>query len=142
MDGAMALCYVRERKTSNDFIRSQRQQQALRAILDRLLTLDALSHLPEWYDRYHDSVSTDLSLEDLISLAPLVLKMGAAPTHHYQISYDHVTPWRVPETGAQVMLPDRRAIKALLLEAVSALAPAEIGTATLTPGPGTPSPTP
>jgi LCP family protein required for cell wall assembly len=142
MDGAMALCYVRERKTSNDFIRSQRQLQALRAILDRLLTLDALSRLPEWYERYRDSVSTDLGLEDLLALAPLVLKMSSAPTSHYQISYDQVTPWRVPETGAQVMLPDRRAILNLLQEAIATLEPAGTGTATPTPEPGTPEPDP
>jgi LCP family protein required for cell wall assembly len=140
MDGAMALCYLRERRTSNDFIRSQRQLQALRAILDRLLTLDALSHLPEWHARYRDSVSTDLSLEDMLALAPLALKMGSATTHHYQISYDQVNPWRVPETGAQVMLPDRQAIRALLQEAISVLAPVEAGTTTPAPNPGTPGP--
>ena len=142
MDGGTALCYLRERKTSSDPLRSQRQQQALRSILDRLLTLDALSRLPDWYVQYRDSVSTDLSLEDLIALAPLALKMGSAGTHHFQIANDQVTPWRVPETGAQVMLPRREAIKMLLQEAIEALVPAEIDASNPTPSPGAPGPNP
>jgi LCP family protein required for cell wall assembly len=118
MNGLQALCYVRERKTSNDFIRSRRQQKVFQVILQRFFTLDGILHLPEWYNRYQGSVQTDLSLEDLISLAPFGFRLQDGAVYHYQIAAEQVESYHVPASGAAVLLPRRDVILPLIQTAV------------------------
>lgn len=44
MDGSLALKYVRSRETTNDFDRSKRQQQFLKALLNKSLSLGVLTN--------------------------------------------------------------------------------------------------
>jgi polyisoprenyl-teichoic acid--peptidoglycan teichoic acid transferase len=118
MDGVQALCYVRERNTTSDVARSRRQQEVLMVIFERLLSLDALRHLPEWFDRYRHSVKTSLDLRDLIGLVPTVLKFREAGLQSFQIAWDETTSWQVPQTGARVLLPRRERISNVLDKAV------------------------
>jgi LCP family protein required for cell wall assembly len=122
MDGATALCYLRERRTSSDIERSRRQQEALPVILRRVLSIDGLSRLPEWYDRYVGAVETSFTLDDLLALIPTVLKVQDSSLHHFQIGWNEVESWGVPGTGARVFLPEREAVLAILKQAIDALA--------------------
>jgi LCP family protein required for cell wall assembly len=124
MDGLTALCYVRERKTSSDFDRSQRQQEVLRVIFDRFMSLDNIPRLPEWYRRYSNTVQTDLTPADLLSLVPFAVRhYQGGSLHHFQISWEDVTGWRVPETNASVLLPNREKILPKIQQAVDLLVP-------------------
>lgn len=121
MDGTIALCYLRERRTTSDIARSRRQQEVLQMILDRVIAFESLRDLPGWYERYRETVDTDLTLEDLLAFIPFVLKLPDSGLHKYQIGWEQVEPWQVPESGAQVFLPKNEEIRTLLLRAVAGL---------------------
>lgn len=78
MDGATALQYVRSRHADSDFGRSQRQQQVLSAIRDRVTTLDQASHIPRMVQQLQKDVETDLSTAEMLRLAPAAMRMKMA----------------------------------------------------------------
>src|SRR5512138_435981 len=100
MDGDLALWYARSRMRSSDFDRGRRQQEVLRALYARGLQLDALLHIPQLYGEFQSAVDTDLSLEDLLSLAPLAKDMSAPRIRSYYITRQEVTAWRTPGGAA------------------------------------------
>ena len=118
MDGFKALCYVRMRKTTGDFDRLRRQQETLLAIFDKVLTLEGLSRVPDLYSQYLTYVETDLTVEDALRLLPLATKLAAEPDRILRYSIDPTMGqiWRVPYSGASVILPDWEAIEILLHE--------------------------
>ncbi|MCJ7568766.1 MAG: LCP family protein [Anaerolineales bacterium] len=116
MDGFTALCYVRMRKTTGDFDRLRRQQETLLAIFDKMLTLEGLSRVPDLYAQFRAYVETDLTVEDTLRLLPLATKLAADPDriHRYSIDPTMGSLWRVPYSGASVILPEWEAIELLL----------------------------
>lgn len=118
MDGDLALWYARSRKKSSDFDRGRRQQELLRAIFDRTLSLDILFKVPQLFDQFNQMVATDIQLNDAIALAPNVLDLNAAGIRSYYINTDYVEYWRSP-AGASLLLPHHQEIQGLLEEALS-----------------------
>jgi LCP family protein required for cell wall assembly len=118
MDGFAALCYVRMRKTTGDFDRLRRQQETLLAIFNKMLTLEGLSRVPDLYAQFRSYVETDISVEDTLRLLPLATKLAADPDriHRYSIDPTMASQWRVPYSGASVLLPDWEAIEPMLHE--------------------------
>jgi polyisoprenyl-teichoic acid--peptidoglycan teichoic acid transferase len=121
MDGSTALCYLRERRTTSDIARSRRQQEVLGVILDRFITFEHLRDLPLWYERYREAVRTDLTLENLLAFIPFAIKLQDAGMRKYQIGWEQVEPRKLPDNGAEVFLPKRGEIRALLLQAIAGL---------------------
>ncbi len=118
MDGDLALWYARSRMKSNDFDRGRRQQEVLRSILAKALSTDALSRIPELYNAFMGTITTDLSLPDIIKLAFYVPRLPSASIRSYYIRPPYVSDWVTPG-GAQVLLPNDAALKQLLTEATS-----------------------
>ncbi len=121
MDGDDALCYTRMRKRSSDFDRLRRQQEVFQAMFDKVISLDGLNKIPHFYYLYRGRFSSDMLMEDVLPLVPLAASLAADPSniHRYRIDRSLVTSWRVPSSGAQVLLPDRDAIQTMLQEAFS-----------------------
>jgi LCP family protein required for cell wall assembly len=119
MDGFTALCYVRMREASSDFDRMRRQQEVVLALFDKILSLDGLSHIPDLYSRFNSSVQGDLTLGDILPLVPLGGQLAAdrSRLRQYSIDATMVTAWRVPYSGAAVLLPKWDAIHQMLLTA-------------------------
>ncbi len=119
MDGFTALCYVRMRKASSDFDRLRREQEVTLALFTKVLSVNALTRLPEVYDQFSSLVKTDMTVGDLLPLVPLAANVAADRTriHQYAIGSSLVTSWRVPYSGAAVLLPNRDAIQAMLQNA-------------------------
>lgn len=74
LTGEIALAYARARKTEGgDFDRSQRQQQVIMAIRDRLIEFDMLpmliSKAPTLYQELSSGIHTNLTLDQAIRLA-------------------------------------------------------------------------
>lgn len=69
MDGVEAVQYARTRHDDNDFRRSERQQQILLAIRNQILVSGVISNLPTLISEVGDSVRTDLSPRQVLSLA-------------------------------------------------------------------------
>ncbi|MFV1858144.1 MAG: LCP family protein [Anaerolineales bacterium] len=117
MDGDLALWYARSRKLSSDFDRGRRQQEVLRALYREILSLQLIPRIPELYSDLSDTVTTDLVLADLLSFAPLAARIDTADVRSRFIGRDEVTSWRIPSSGAQVLVPKPSAIAALVADA-------------------------
>jgi LCP family protein required for cell wall assembly len=119
MDGQTVLWYVRARYTTSDFDRGRRQQEVLEAIGNKLLSLDALTRAPELYDIYRNNVTTDLGLEDIISMIPLAAKLADnTRIHRYAISPNEVYNW-TNYSGAMVLVPIREAVLEVMYQALN-----------------------
>lgn len=119
MDADKVLWYVRSRKTTNDFARTHRQQEVLLAIGARFLSLNAIKRLPELYQIYSQSVTTDITLGDVLPLLPLVAKLtDTSRIRHYYIGPKQTYDW-ITSGGGMVLLPRMDAILNVLRQALS-----------------------
>jgi len=109
-DGAMALKYARTRHDSNDFQRADRQQQVLLAILERVTNLNMLPQLAprfgELYDIMGESINTNLTLDEVLALAGLAIKVDRSQIRFAVIDETCTEDYITPE-GAQVLIPLR-----------------------------------
>lgn len=117
MNGDYALWYARSRARSSDFDRARRQHEVLRAIYRKSLSLDLIPKLPELYDGLTQTLATDLSLGDMLSLAPMATRLDPAHIQSRFIGRDQVDAWRVPTSGAAVLLPKPDEVQRLLVDA-------------------------
>lgn len=115
MDGETLLKYVRTRHGGNDFQRIKRQQQALRALAERAMSLDLLPRLPELLNTLLDAVSTDLEPLEILALADLAQKIGVEGVEMRAIDETLTIPY-VTWDGAQILLPDQEGIERLVEE--------------------------
>ncbi|MBN1919643.1 MAG: LCP family protein [Anaerolineae bacterium] len=113
-DGEMALKYARTRHDSNDFQRADRQQQVLLAILERVTSLNMLPQLAprigELYSIMDESVSTDLTLDEVLALAALAVKVDRSQIRFAVIDHTCTENYITPE-GAQVLIPLRERMR-------------------------------
>lgn len=115
LDGKTALKYARSRETTSDFDRSKRQQQILVAIKSKaesenLFRKEAL--LKELYYSIRDHIETNMSLQEMLSLASFASAWDSRnlvtatlhddPTSRGGFLY---TPMRKLYKGAFVLLP-------------------------------------
>lgn len=116
MDSNTALWYVRSRYSTSDFDRTRRAQEVVFSIFSKLMSLDALARIPELYASYIYAVETDLTAADVIALAPLASQILADPSklRHYAIGLGQVSPYVLPESGANVLIPNYDAIAELI----------------------------
>jgi LCP family protein required for cell wall assembly len=117
MNGDYALWYARSRARSSDFDRARRQHEVLRAIYRQALRLDLIPRIPQLYDGLSRALSTDMTLGDMISLAPMATHLDPAHIRSRFIGRDQVISWRVPTSGAAVLLPKPEEIQRLLVDA-------------------------
>lgn len=119
MDGETALWYVRSRYTSSDFDRGRRQQEVLRAIFKKLISLDGARRAFELYDAFDEIVQTDIGFMDVVGLAPLAAQVDNARIKSYAIGPEVVYPWINPYNGAQVLLPDLARAREIMRQALN-----------------------
>lgn len=75
LDGEEALIYARTRHQDGDTMRSARQQQVLLALRDQAVSLDLVGQLPTLIRQFGDSVRTDITISDAISLAQVGMEI-------------------------------------------------------------------
>ena len=88
------------------------------ALSKRLFNLNALSRISELYQAYRSSVVTDLTLDDVLQLLPILRNLDSSRIERYAITFDQTTAWIEPGSGRYYLLPDMQAIRQILLEAV------------------------
>jgi LCP family protein required for cell wall assembly len=115
LDGKMALYYSRSRRSTSDFNRSQRQQKVVRGIWKQALRLDILPKIPELWQALSGAFQTDLSLEQVLTLAYLGTQMEPQDIHGHFIDRTTVTGWITPQ-GAQVLLPNHERIRQVVAQ--------------------------
>ncbi len=110
LDGPDTLAYARTRKGSGgDFSRAERQQQVALAILDRVVGFDMIGTLiakaPILYQQLATGVRTNMSLDEMISLAWLGVSIDKANIRQEVISPPKMVGFHTTDTGAQVLRP-------------------------------------
>ena len=70
LDGGMALAYARMRHEDpeGDYGRQKRQQQVIKAIVKKATSLEVVQHLSELLSSLSDSMTTDISFDNMIEL--------------------------------------------------------------------------
>jgi len=89
MDGETALWYARSRRTSSDLDRSRRQQDILRAMWRTFQRRGLLNDLPTLYAQFSETVDTDMTLDVLLSFAPLALSTGTGDVNYLHMRVHH-----------------------------------------------------
>jgi len=115
MDGATALWYVRSRYTTSDFDRMRRSQEVMSAIFYKMLSLDVILKAPTFYNLFINNINTDLNSDTIFSLITILPNITI---RKFIIGTSETTPYRVPENGAQVLIPDHIAIQNILKQAL------------------------
>jgi LCP family protein required for cell wall assembly len=110
LDGRRALQYARSRHGSNDFSRSRRQQTVLLALRERALQLNMLSKAPNLIGIVQNSLNTDLSAVQLLSLARLISELDRGRIGDLVIDTTYARPF-VGAGGADLLAPDTPAIR-------------------------------
>lgn len=131
LDGAEALAYARNRKTGGgDFTRAERQQQVALAIMDRVVGFDMLPRLvsraPALYQELASGVRTNLSLDQMIALAWLAVRIPKENIQQAVIEPPNMVGFYTRPDGAQVLraVPDEiRKLRDRLFVDTSAIGP-------------------
>lgn len=120
MNGETALWYVRSRKSTDDFDRTQRTQEVIIAIAQKAMSLNAASRAGELFDLFRNTVETDVTLEVVIKALPLATRIMQEPAtlQRFAINEADITHHIVPETGAMVLLPNYESIAQIIRQAI------------------------
>lgn len=110
LDGKHALQYARSRHGSNDFSRAGRQQTVIVSLRDRALQLNMLSRAPAMVGIVRESLSTDLTPVQLLSLARLVSEIDRARIGSLVIDTSYARPFKGVD-GADLLDPDLAGIR-------------------------------
>ncbi len=113
MDGSLALWYVRQRTNSSDFERNRRQQIVLRALWGQLTNSNYIHDLPAIWEDLISLVETDLTLEDALSLLPLLLSLDASRVESHFLGLDEVNLAHSPG-GASILVIDPEPFQATM----------------------------
>ncbi len=120
MDGETALWYVRARYTTSDYNRARRSQEVLMGLFRGMLSINAVANAPALYEQYRSGVETDMSVYDIMPLVPLAAEITQPDRlRYYNLGANEAVPFTIPETGAQVLMPNVEAIQALFWQALS-----------------------
>jgi LCP family protein required for cell wall assembly len=117
MDSATALWYIRARETTSDLDRLRRAQEVILAIGKKLLSLNALTRIPQLFAGFRGAIVTDMTVQDVSSLLPLLQLVDPGKIQRYAISTAQVTSF-FTSGGADVLLPRPDAIRQLLMQAM------------------------
>ena len=117
LDGEMTLKYARTRHSAGgDFDRAKRQQQVLRAVLDKVTQAEMLPELAanssEMWETLQGSILTDLKLDEVIALAQLATEIDPDTIRYGVIDENYTLFWTTPD-GQQVLVPVRDRIREL-----------------------------
>lgn len=117
-DGEMALKYARTRHVDNDFGRAARQQQVILAVRSKILSLgvtELLGQLPFFYSQLNEGIRTDLSLDQMLTLAQAASAIPTENIRNEVIDYDYVVSHRTEE-GASVLVMINERVAPLIAE--------------------------
>jgi len=120
MDGETALFYVRARKNSSDFDRARRQQEVIKALLNRVLKFDVIALIPDLYNQLKDTIQTDLSIDDIITYTAQLPDFAKIDDlSMYKIGSEQTFPWINPSNGASVLIPIDEDVQSIIKQSIN-----------------------
>lgn len=120
LDSELALWYVRSRKTSSDLDRGRRQQDVMRALWRKIRASNMLETLPQTWDTFTNSVTTNMTIADVIGMSPMALSLDTSDIEYYRFRQKHEVHNDVSPAGQQVLIMDREAVAELMQNVVLA----------------------
>ncbi|HMA32879.1 MAG TPA: LCP family protein [Chloroflexia bacterium] len=105
LDGEHALQYARTRHADSDFGRARRQQQVIRAVREKALTLNMLPRYTDLLGQLGDSIETNIPPEQQLAFAQLGGEIKGPDIYTAQI--DNTMVRVVDDTGALALRWDR-----------------------------------
>ncbi len=107
MEGADALKYVRSRHGSaqGDISRGIRQQEILKAVRKKMLSLDTLSSLPDMFLKLTEYVNTDINGAIIQQLSPLLTGAAEYKLININLSFDNVLASSQSSDGQSIVIP-------------------------------------
>jgi polyisoprenyl-teichoic acid--peptidoglycan teichoic acid transferase len=112
MNGETALIYARTRHGSSDFERAERQQQVITALMKKLANPLNWWRLPAVYLAFAQNVETDMTILDVIQIAPAMLWVGPDGIDRQVLTREMAVP-TTRDDGASVLMPNWPPINAL-----------------------------
>ncbi len=121
LDGVHLLQYARTRHTENsDFDRALRQQEVIKGVRDAVLNAGGIANFitqaPQLWDQLSGSYKTNLSLQELLSLASLAQQIPKENIHSGQIGPLQTSPATAMVGGipSDVLILNHTAMRSLL----------------------------
>ncbi len=117
LDGANALKYVRTRNQDDDYSRAGRQQQVIRAVVDKILRADMIPilipKLPRLLYTMRSSIDTDIPMSMQLEFANYIRDSSLREVRQLVLDsrYGEET---YAENGAWILLPDRSLVRSAL----------------------------
>lgn len=107
MEGGDALGYVRSRHGSagGDFSRSQRQHALLKAIGNKLWSIEALENAPTFFEKTITHFTTDIDLDVVKYLAPALKNTKSYEIKNTVLSTENVFTTSKSGAGAFIVVP-------------------------------------
>jgi LCP family protein required for cell wall assembly len=117
LDGETALKYVRTRNVDDDYGRANRQQQVIRAVLDKVLRADLLPSLlpklPRLLYTMRSSIETDIPMALELEFANY-LSGGSVQEIRQLVLDNRFGQETYSADGAWILMPDRARVRAAL----------------------------
>lgn len=117
LDSERLLQYARTRHDDSDIGRSSRQQEVILAVREKVLSTGGVMALvpeaPALWESMQENINTDISLEEIISLARTAEDIDSENIRQGQITFEEVTLSTTPE-GDQILLPIATDIRILI----------------------------
>jgi len=102
IDGATALKYARSRHSTSDFSRSARQEQIIKAILNKITSswiITSPRKLKALYLQFKDTIKTDFDFNTILSFVPYAKQIKIhsyvlnADCYMSKVTWKTLTPW-------------------------------------------------
>ena len=106
LNGKQVQAYARWRTGSSDFERTQRQREVIVAILEKLKNEFSLVQLMQLAATNIDNVYTNMSLIDIMSLAPALFELDLSTIEQLRIPVDGAYQNQTV-SGMAVLVPNR-----------------------------------
>lgn len=120
LQGKDVYCYLTFRENSNIRDQAIRQQQVVYHLFQTMARGGKLIELSEIYYTYRDSVSTNLTLPQLLENIPLGIRLGQPDRFgFFTMGIEDFTPWQLPsEVKATVLLPKAERVRQYVQDAL------------------------
>lgn len=109
MDGATALKYIRSRHSENygsDFARGERQQAVLSAIKDKLVSLNAIDNIDDFYEEFRLLVVTDIDNNAILEVLPKIGKLESYTVKNINITDKNLVKAYTSPDGQSALIPN------------------------------------
>ncbi|GIV77859.1 MAG: hypothetical protein KatS3mg050_2253 [Litorilinea sp.] len=119
LDGATALKYVRTRHVDDDYGRARRQQDVIRAVVDKVMRSDMLptllARLPKLLYTMRNSIDTDIPMPMQLELANYIKDVSLNEVRQLVLD-NRFGEETYSAEGAWILRPDRAKVRAALAD--------------------------